>query len=663
MRKTISVLGIAMTDNDNNTIIQALNQLNRSGFEPRYQITKTAKQMEEALDAKSWDIILCALHPPAFDDISALQIARHHKPKLPFILVRDEISLEDTLTFINKGACECLDKQNLKKLPAVINRELRTRRELQKAKEVRIENKWLAECSPNEIYLFEPGSQKIAFTNKQALQNLGYSKQELKHISLSKLYPDFSPTVFAKLLEPVRNGSCPELSLCTLHRRKDGSRYPVEIHFHPVHQNGMFILAGIARDISDLKKHVTTSLRKSKYLASITHEMRTSLNSITMFCNLLNSSSEDLNQQQWEYTETIAKASHSMLELMNQVLDQSAIQSGQKKIKLEEICVQDIFGHLEQAFAPLARENDITLEFHIRPDCRQTLKTDHLFLKKVLKNFLSNALKFTQEGTVTVTCYSPGATELADLNVDNRHQQNIAFSVEDTGMGIPEEKQQIIFETFRQADGSIHESYGGSGLGLALCQEIAELLDGALHLESEAGQGSVFTFYLPAGTGNTSMNGTQKTKGTSYSSKSSPSLHVASTPDSNLNQTVLLVDDNEMHNLALKEYLGLKIKTCLTANTAREAYEILEKDFIDCVILDMDLPDTSGYELIVNINTEPKYADPLSIIYTGEHISQKKELKLQQHTDGIVYKKAGSYKLLINKITSLLGETTLRTGD
>ncbi len=246
------------------------------------------------------------------------------------------------------------------------------------------------------------------------------------------------------------------------------------------------------------KQLALTSKYKSEFLANMSHELRTPLNSLLILSDQLSKNPEgNLTERQTEFAKTIHSAGNDLLTLINDILDLSKIESGKVAVDIGEVHLNDLNNYVERTFRHVAEAKG--LEFFIRLDPRlpQAMITDAKRLQQVLKNLLSNAFKFTRHGQVTLTIEPVRGGWNADREELNRAAGVVAFSVADTGIGIPADKQQIIFEAFQQADGSTSRKYGGTGLGLAISRELAHLLGGEIRLTSAPGRGSTFTLYLP----------------------------------------------------------------------------------------------------------------------------------------------------------------------
>lgn len=226
---------------------------------------------------------------------------------------------------------------------------------------------------------------------------------------------------------------------------------------------------------------------KSEFLANMSHELRTPLNSILLLSRLLSENNDqNLSSDQIESAKVIQSSGSSLLTLIDEILDLSKIESGKMTLDYMELDLNDISRDLNNLFLPLVKEKGLTLKTHIADSLNSTFQGDRLRIDQVLRNLLSNAIKFTKKGQVSLDIYE----DAADPDM-------LVFAVIDSGIGIPLEKQKIIFEAFQQADGSTRRKFGGTGLGLSISREIARLLGGEIKLHSVEGEGSTFMFIIP----------------------------------------------------------------------------------------------------------------------------------------------------------------------
>jgi signal transduction histidine kinase/DNA-binding response OmpR family regulator/HAMP domain-containing protein len=246
------------------------------------------------------------------------------------------------------------------------------------------------------------------------------------------------------------------------------------------------------------KQLALTSKYKSEFLANMSHELRTPLNSLLLLSDQLTRNAEgNLNQRQVEAAKTIHASGNDLLALINDILDLSKIESGTVQVDVSELRLLDLQRYVERTFRHIAESSRVGFNIQLDAALPRSMHTDIKRMQQIIKNLLSNAFKFTHDGSVTFTV-APAASGWSSENDElNRAGQVIAFSVADTGIGISADKQQIIFEAFQQADGSTSRKYGGTGLGLAISRELSKLLGGEIRLISSPGVGSTFTLYLP----------------------------------------------------------------------------------------------------------------------------------------------------------------------
>jgi signal transduction histidine kinase/DNA-binding response OmpR family regulator len=359
---------------------------------------------------------------------------------------------------------------------------------------------------------------------------------------------------------------------------------------------------------SELEK---TNRYKSQFLANMSHELRTPLNSSLILSQLLvENKAGTLNEDQVRYARTIHSANVDLLTLINDILDLSRIESGQVEISPDPVALVSIFDSLHETFDPIADQKKVGFSVAISEGTPPIITTDEHRLQQVLKNLLSNAFKFTEKGEVAV-------------EVMARPEGGISFAIRDTGIGIAPEQQEIIFEEFRQADGSTSRTYGGTGLGLSISRQLAHLLGGEIRVQSSPGMGSTFTLELPleldvaAPRGDDVAPARASTKEHAQVTKLAeqvrqkaskveeayPSLKDDRAKRSH-DRAILIVEDDAKFASVLCELVHEMQFDCLHAATASAAISLALEHQPNAILLDVGLPDRSGLGLLEQIKRE-----------------------------------------------------------
>ncbi|MGB6960931.1 MAG: HAMP domain-containing protein, partial [Candidatus Acidiferrum sp.] len=365
------------------------------------------------------------------------------------------------------------------------------------------------------------------------------------------------------------------------------------------------------------KELALTSKYKSEFLANMSHELRTPLNSILVLGQQLTDNPDgNLTGKQVEFARTIHGAGTDLLNLITDILDLSKIESGTVSVQAEEVFFASLLDMMARPFRHEAENRRFTFELTTDPRLSRSLVTDSKRLQQVLKNLLSNAFKFTEQGSVRLSVFLAERGWSDDHAVLRAAPAVIAFQVEDTGIGIPPEKQRIIFEAFQQADAGTSRKYGGTGLGLAISRELASLLGGEIQLRSELGKGSTFTLYLPQtyvgpSTGvNVLEMRTAPIKAPQLIPAVATEHRIEPIDDDRANlhetDTVLLVVEDDPHYARLLRDLardrGFKV---LVATRGAEALALVREFHPMAVSLDVFLPDMLGWTVLNHLKQDP----------------------------------------------------------
>ncbi|QDG94412.1 response regulator (plasmid) [Rhizobium sp. NIBRBAC000502774] len=527
---------------------------------------------------------------------------------------------------------------------------------------------------------------------------------------------------------------------------------------------------------------------KSDFLANMSHELRTPLNSSLILAKLLADNPDDnLSAEQVKFAQTIQSSGNDLLNLINDILDLSKIEAGHVEIRPEPVSIQRTADTLQRMFVPLADNKGLGFSIDIAADVVPYIETDPQRLEQVLKNLLANAIKFTEAGQVSLMVRPTGTDQ-------------IAISVNDTGIGIAEEQQKRIFEAFHQADSTISRKFGGTGLGLSISRELVRLLGGTIHLRSKPGSGSTFTLIIPhkfdaeqalpaisilPGAVDTSVRQDTPPAPTSITSASRgivdddrktatentrklliveddqsfasilrdlareldfqalvagtahdalelatqymPSaivldvglpdqsglsvldrlkcdvrtrhipIHMVSAEDyseralslgavgyalkpvhrdqlvdvmksldARISQNVrrvLIVEDNEVQRDAVARLIGSPEVQTICVGTAADCLAELKSRTFDCMVLDLSLPDASGFSLLETISQDSEHSFPPVIVYTGRVLSAEEEQKLRRYSKSIIIKGAKSPERLLDEVTLFLHQVVSELPD
>jgi signal transduction histidine kinase/CheY-like chemotaxis protein len=390
---------------------------------------------------------------------------------------------------------------------------------------------------------------------------------------------------------------------------------------------------------------------KSEFLANMSHELRTPLNSLLILAQLLADNKKgNLTDKQVEYARTIHSAGSDLLTLINDILDLSKVEAGKMEVHVDDVPVAELVAILEQKFRHVAEEKGLTFNLMVAENLPPVIKTDGQKLHQIINNLLSNAFKFTREGEVKVMVQRPKSPQWPlsqrTLQQTGAGEDFIALSVTDTGIGIPTEKQQIIFEAFQQVDGTTSRRYGGTGLGLSISRQLAKLLGGDIQLHSEEDKGSTFTLYLPEtfetrnsgvneftsfGVQAFSLSGgkeseasvashdglTPRTAGEKIETPSFQKTGVLESTEQIADiaddreslkpedKSILIVEDERKFSHILMEIAREKHFKCILAEDGRTGLQLAEQFQPNAIILDIGLPQLDGWTVMERLKGNP----------------------------------------------------------
>jgi CheY-like chemotaxis protein len=359
---------------------------------------------------------------------------------------------------------------------------------------------------------------------------------------------------------------------------------------------------------------------KSDFLANMSHELRTPLNSLLILSKLLrDNASGNLTDEQIKYAQTIQSSGNDLLTLINDILDLSKIEAGHIQISPENVALQRLARDVRELFQPVADERKLDFDIRVAADCPATFETDRLRLEQVLKNLLSNAFKFTERGSVGLTV--------------SRSGDRLAFAVTDSGVGVPAEQQEAIFEAFRQADGTISRKYGGTGLGLSISRELTRLLGGAISLQSQPGQGSTFTVtvpiaYDPAAAASSDAHQPpphSPAAPTATPARPAPPTRAQRVEDdrdqlASARRLLLVIEDDESFATIVRDLSREMGFQCIVGGTAEEALALAKQYAPSAIVLDVGLPDESGLTVLDRLKRDDLTRHiPIHVVSGADH--------------------------------------------
>jgi signal transduction histidine kinase/HAMP domain-containing protein/ActR/RegA family two-component response regulator len=375
---------------------------------------------------------------------------------------------------------------------------------------------------------------------------------------------------------------------------------------------------------------------KSEFLANMSHELRTPLNSLLLLARLLaDNADQNLSAKQIEFARTIHSAGSDLLSLIDDILDLSKIEAGRMDVEPAELRLTELRGYVEQAFTPQAEEKALEFAVTLDPDLPLSIMTDPQRLQQILRNLLSNAVKFTEAGSVTLDIAPAPPSAIFDVPALVTAHQVIAFTVTDTGIGIPDDKLSLIFEAFQQADGTTSRKFGGTGLGLKISREYAALIGGTITVSSTPGRGSTFTLYIPDVLVPDVVI-SQPLSAVPLPRTNPPMLRhaeierTATAAGSLLDgATVLIIDDDVRNVFALTSALELHGMTVLYSDNGADGVRLLaEHPEVDIVLMDAMMPDQDGYETTRAIRRNHRFADLPVVFLTAKAMPGDRESAL-----------------------------------
>jgi len=510
----------------------------------------------------------------------------------------DNLILKDPVT---EQQCELL-----RLFAATIGHLVARKRAEERLKQSELKFRTIFENAGGAIFIADVNTGEILECNSQAEKLLGRVRTEIIGIHQSELHPEGEAEKYKEKFDAhVQRGHIADYEGQVQH--KNGRRIPVWISAQTVKIDGKDMIVGLFVDITKSKQAeeeleqlnrqleasveranqlaqeaTLADLAKSQFLANMSHEIRTPMNAIIGFSEVL--ADENLTDEQLHHINIIQESARHLLKLINDILDFSKIEANKLDVEITDCSLKRVLAVIESVMRPAAREKGLTFEILQCDVLPCQIRTDPLRLRQCLVNLISNAIKFTEEGHVYV-----------NLSLTNKEDGSfVRFDIEDTGTGIPPDKQDLIFEEFAQVDGSYTRRYSGTGLGLAITKKLAHLLGGEVTLTSDVGKGSVFSLTIPTGVDVQSQPSFNKYDATNQLKHE---LDTADTEaQTKFSGRVLVAEDSKSNQMLIKillERLGLEV---VIVEDGKEAVRKALSESFNLVFMDIQMPNMDGYQ-------------------------------------------------------------------
>lgn len=503
----------------------------------------------------------------------------------------------------------------------------------------------IVESAPHGLLMVNHCSH-ITLVNRQIEQLFGYDRTELIGQPIVLILPgwhgaqepgrhaDAMASPYTRTMEERRE---------LVGLRKDGTEFLIDLHCNPIETNEGFQVLACIVDITERRQAerqvaqaaqqlevqnqhlmlardqaLAATRAKSAFLASMSHEIRTPMNAIIGMADLLQESS--LSKDQLEYVGRFSRAATSLMELLNDILDISKIEAGHLTLEMSPFDLHDLVDKLGELMAVRAKAKALELVAFVHPDVPPWVVGDAVRLRQVFINLLGNAIKFTEHGEVIVR-----------IEPDSTNSGLLHCAVSDTGIGIPEDRQASVFESFTQLDSTTTRKYGGTGLGLSISKQLVELMGGTLQIKSVLDQGSTFSFAI-------------------HLAPTPAPIPATSTPPHLAGCRILVVDDNETNRLIMRQYLQPLGAHVVEAYDGAAALMVLQTaqrqaEPFALVILDYHMPGMAGLELARAIRARPEYAT-LPLLLASSEVCRVTEPYAKELILNTIYKPLGRRRLL-----------------
>ncbi len=611
------------------------------------------------------DLVFTDINMPGMNGLKLLQKIQDIKPALNPVITTIIISafndMENIRKAMNAGAFDFLTKpldfkdlritleksiEHVENLKRLLHQEETNRVAMQEARAIalsaeRFRKMFLNHGAP--MVLVDPEKNIIEEANQAASHFYKYSMEELYGLDIKQLYAGDNFQEVKTIIDEIKNNQKNHL-LCT-HKLKDGSCRNVEIYSSPIEINHQKLLFSIVhdvteriqakRDLENAKQQAESANQtKSEFLANMSHEIRTPMNAILGFCELL--FEKTVNVHHRGFLESIYLSGQSLLNIIDDILDLAKIEAGRLELQPEPTKLSTFFDEIEATFIEKIKKKGLHLDIQLEKNVPEVLLVDDIRLKQILFNLISNAIKFTYQGHIRVHVFMEGAKGgLHKEDLFGKMQTvSLNIKVEDTCIGIPEDQQQIIFESFRQQKGQKNREFGGTGLGLTITRKLVELMNGTITVASGPEKGSVFNVFLPS----------IEIIGADPKNKLAEILHHDMTVSFKPAQ-ILLIDDVESNRILIKEYLKNTSLSVIEAPDGEKALGLLNASKPDLILMDLRLPGKDGFVVTRTIKNDPRFSQTPIIALTALAMKDKKNT-IGTSFDGCLIKPVTRKKLI-----------------